>query len=176
MRAAEGSSSPYYSDANEESPRMERIAAIVRRQPDASKIIFYVGKSNNDNFVAYRYSNEKSNLESFWISTENVPSERRENLNLAEMMLYGHNLEVTSSNEWLIRMNVEQLQDRPMSLVLDDDEEAHLVAPINGEMCILQHAYVQMSPGLLPSVDYIRVSGITLDKKKPRFEIIKNNS
>ena len=174
MIPAEGSSDPFWSDPSNEAPRMARIQAIVERQQDIDKIIFYVGKSNNDNFVAYRWESEKGIIDNFWISTQNVAEERRDTLNLAEQMVYGTTLRITPGG-WIVKMNAEQLKSKVMNLVMDDKDNAKLVGPVNGKMCILSHAYVQMSQGLLPSVDWIRLTGHEVATGNAQSEVLDAN-
>ena len=171
---AEGSSNPYWSPEADESPRVARILTVLNRQPDASRIAFFVGKSNNDNFVAYRWDSDKGALTPFWISTVNVPSERRDPLNLAETMLYGVEMNVTDRGEWLINIAAEGLRNRVMNLHLDGNDQPALTGVINGEMCIIEYAYVQMCKGLLPDVDWVRITGRDLRNQQIRSEVLRN--
>lgn len=158
---AEGSSNPYWDEPASESARMERVRAIVARQPDASKIAFFVGKSNNDNFVAYKWNG--SGIDAFWISTQNVPAERRDPLNVAEELLYGVDVKVTASGEWLVNLRADGIRHKVMRLTLDDQDTPMLCGPINGVEAVLDSAYVQMKQGLIPDVDFVRLYGRTVE-------------
>lgn len=157
---AEGTSNPYWDSPENEGARMERVRAIVGRQPDANKIAFFVGKSNNDNFVAYKWTG--SGIEAFWISTQNVVAERRDPLNLAEELLYGVDVKVTSTGEWLVNLRADGIRHKVMRLTLDSADTPMLCGPINGEEAVLDSAYVQMKQGLIPDVDFVRLYGRTV--------------
>jgi Domain of unknown function (DUF4833) len=172
--AAEGSSNPYWSPESEEGPRVQRILSILGRQPDASRIAFFVGKSNNDNFVAYRWDSDKASLTPFWISTQNVAVERRDPLTLAESMLYGIEMHVTSTGEWLVNLSAEAIRGRTMNLSLDEEDRPALTGAINGRLCIVEYAYVQMAKGLLPDVEWVRLSGRDLKTNEVITEVLRN--
>ena len=158
---AEGSSNPYWDDPEGEEGRMKRVRAIVARQPDANKIAFFVGKSNNDNFVAYKWNG--AGIDAFWISTQNVLAERRDPLNLAEEMLYGVDVKVTSSGEWLVNLRADGISHKVMRLTLDENDTPMLCGPINGVEAVLDSAYVQMRQGLIPDVEFVRLYGRTVE-------------
>ena len=153
---------------------MDRILKILKRQPDVARIAFFVGKSNNDNFVAYRWDGDKSALTPFWISTINVPVERRDPLNLAESMLYGVEMNVTDQGEWLVNISAEGLRSRVMNLNLDENDHPVLTGVIGGHMCIMEYAYVQMSKGLLPDVEWVRLTGRDMRTQQQVEELIVN--
>lgn len=170
---AEGSSNPYWSEEADEAPRVQRILNIVARQPDANRIAFVVAKSNNDNFVAYRFDTDSNSIKPFWISTENVLTEERTDLNLAERMLYGVETRVTPTGEWLVNIAAEELKSRVMNLTLSDDDVPSLVGTVDGCTCIVEYAYVQMRKGLIPDVDWIRLTGKEVATGKTRTELIR---
>jgi hypothetical protein len=155
--AAESSSNPFWDAEENEGPRMARIIKILQRQPDAKSFGFFVAKSNNDNFVAYKWTG--SEVSPTWISTQNVPAERRESLNLAEELLYGIEQRVSSTGDWIITMRAEPLKTRVINLTLNDADEPSFIAPVNNKLCILDHAYVQMRKGLIPDVEWVRITG-----------------
>lgn len=173
--AAEGSSDPYWSSYADREARMQRIYTILQRQPDADRIAFVVGKSNNDNFVAYIWNSdkgEKGEIEGFWISTENVPAERRDPLNLAEEMLYGTEMEETPSGEWLINVRAEPIKARKFNFTLDEQDRPAMIGGVNGVMCCLESAYVQMKKGLLPDVEFVVLTGRSVHDGSKQEEII----
>ena len=172
--AAEGSSDPYWSELADREARMKRIHAILQRQPDRDKIAFFVGKSNNDNFVAYVWNAERAELNPFWISTENVPAERRDPLNVAEEMLYGTELDVTPSGEWLINVRADPIKARKFNFTLDDQDRPVCIGGVNGTMCCLESAYVQMKKGLLPDVELVVLTGRSLEDGSKKEEILTN--
>lgn len=167
---AEGSSDPYWDEPANEPARLERINAVLKRQPDASKIAFFIAKSNNDNFVAYKWDSDKGRIDAFWISTQNVPAERRDGLNIAEEMLYGVDMTVTAAGEWLVNLRAEAVRGRTMNLALSDDDVPALVGTIDGTLCVLESAYVQMKRGLLPDVDYVTLYGRAVSDGSRRTE------
>ena len=175
MLPAEGSADPFWDEPEKETGRMARILDILKRQPDASQIAFFIGKSNNDNFVAYKWNTQKGSIEPMWISTQNVPAERRDPLNLAEEMLYGVDMRVTSTGEWLVNLRAEAIAHRVMSLTLDDHDHPALIGSVNGRMCVLESAYVQMKRGLIPDVDYVRMYGKAVDDGSQQIEVVKAN-
>lgn len=165
-------SNPYWSDPSEEKGRISRVLKTVGSQHDANTIAFFIAKSNNDNFVAYRWNSQKTILEPFWISTENVQFERRTTLNLAETMLYGIEMNVTSSGDWLVNLNAEAIRDRTMKFMLGEDDAPSLVGTIGGRKAIVEYAYVQMHKGLLPDVEYVRLTGRAIDDDSVVTEVI----
>jgi hypothetical protein len=171
---AEGTSNPYWTDEQDRSARMARLLAILARQPDRSSLAFFVGKSNNDNFVVYKWNTDAGEIQPFWLSTENVPAERRDNLNLAEEMLYGLEMTVTDSGEWLVNVRAEPIKMRKFNLTLDDNDTPALVGGVNGVMCVVESAYVQMKKGLLPDVDFVILRGRSIDSGEYVEEMITN--
>jgi len=165
-------SNPYWSDPKEEAGRIKRILKTVGQQHDANTIAFVIAKSNNDNFVAYRWNTTTSTLEPFWITTENVKFERRSTLNLAETMLYGVEMTVTSGGDWLVNLNAESIRDRTMKFVLGEDDTPKLIGTINGRKSVVEYAYAQMRKGLLPDVEYVRITGRALDDDSIISEVI----
>jgi hypothetical protein len=172
--AAEGTSDPYYDDPANEAGRLARIHAILQRQPDAKQIAFFIAKTNNDNFVTYKWDGKE--ITSFWISTQNVPAERRDTLNLAEEMMYGVDTKITSNGEWLVNLRAEAVRHRTMNLTLDDDDRPSLVGTINGKQCVLESAYVQMRRGLIPDVEYVKLFGKSTETGEMEVEIVKHES
>ena len=168
--SAESSSSPFWDAEENEGPRMERIIKILQRQPDAKSFGFFVAKSNNDNFVAYKWNG--SEVAPTWISTQNVPAERRESLNLAEELLYGIEQRVSSTGDWVLTMRAEPLKTRVIHLTLNDNDEPSFVAPVNNKLCILDHAYVQMRRGLIPDVEWVRVTGRDVSTGTVQSELV----
>ena len=174
MTTPEGSSNPYWSDPSTMGNRLQRVLGIVQRQPDASKIAFLVAKSNNDNFVAYRWDEERASITPFWISTENVSAERRDPLNLAESMLYGISLRVASGGEWIVNMSAEALRDKSFNMVLDEHNNPVILGVVAGKQAALEYAYVQMSKGLVPNVDYVELFGTDMQTGEKLQERIEN--
>lgn len=167
---AEGTSNPFWDTPESEQPRLQRVLDIVRRQPDKKAFAFFVVKSNNDNFVTYKWNGIE--LNPLWICTHNV-SEHRDPLNLAEELVYGITQTVTPAGDWLVTMRIEALQSRAMNLALNDDDEPSLIAPINNRLCILEYAYVQMRKGLMPDVDWIRITGRAVDDGTMQSEVVR---
>ena len=168
---AEGSSDPYYDEPSNEPLRLERVRGILGRQPDTTKFAFFIAKSNNDNFVAYKWTGR--GVDPMWISTQNVPAERRDTLNLAEELLYGVDTRVAPSGEWLVNLRAEQVKDRVMNLTLDDEDRPMLLGVLNERQCVIEAAYVQMKRGLIPDVDYVRLYGRAVDDGTAQNEILK---
>ena len=166
---AETSSSPFWDAEDNEKPRMERIIKILQRQPDSKTFAFFVAKSNNDNFVAYKWS---GSVAPTWISTQNVPAERRESLNLAEELLYGIEQRVSSTGDWVVTLRAEPLKTRVIHLTLNDSDEPSFIAPVNNKLCVLDHAYVQMRKGLIPDVEWVRVTGRDVSTGAVQSEIV----
>ena len=173
-RSAEGSSDPYWSDERDREGRMGRIFAILGRQPDRDRIAFFAAKSNNDNFVAYVWNADRSELEPFWISTENVAAERRDPLNVAEEMLYGTEMTVTPSGDWLINVRAEPIKTRKFNFALDDSDRPVLTGAVNNTLCVLESAYIQMKRGLLPDVEHVVLTGRNLNTGATEVEILRN--
>lgn len=168
--AAESSSDPFWDAEDNEKPRVERIVKILQRQPDTKSFAFFVAKSNNDNFVTYKWNGAE--IAPTWISTQNVPAERREPLNLAEELLYGIEQRVSSTGDWLITMRAEPLKTRTIHLTLSDTDEPSFIGPVDNKLCVLDHAYVQMRKGLIPDVEWVRVTGRDVSTGLVHSEIV----
>ena len=52
---------------------------------------------------------------------------------------------------------------RKFNLTLDDNDTPALVGGVNGVMCVVESAYVQMKKGLLPDVDFVILRGRSID-------------
>ena len=172
--AAECTSDPYWDAHENEAARISRIHAILQRQPDVKQIAFFIAKTNNDNFVTYKWDGKE--ISCFWISTQNVPAERRDTLNLAEEMMYGVDTKITSTGEWLVNLRAEAVRHRTMNLTLDDEDRPSLVGTINGKQCVLESAYVQMKRGLIPDVEYVKLFGKSTETGEMEIEIVKHES
>jgi hypothetical protein len=170
--AAEGTSNPYSCDEATKLERLQFQEGVVASQPDAGMIAMYVSKSNNDNFVIYKWHNSTRELKPHWIiiNRRDEPFIRKD-LNAFDMTLYG----LSTSPDWEITLNVPQLAMRVLSLSLNDSDEPTLMGTIDGKKCTIEKAFVEMRDGLLPDVKQITIFGRTADEHRAdRFEIIKN--
>ena len=171
--AAEGSSNPYSCDEATKLERLHFQEKVVASQPDAGMIAMFVSKSNNDNFVVYKWHNSTRELKPQWILIKgrNQTPYQRQDLNAFDMTLYG----LSTSPDWEITLNVPQLAMRVFSLSLNDSDEPTLIATIDGKKCTVEKAFVEMRDGLLPDVKQLTIYGRTADEhRENRFEIIKN--
>jgi hypothetical protein len=87
-------------------------------------------------------------------------------------MLYGVEMTVTSAGDWLVNLNAESIRDRTLKCVLGDDVSPKLIGSINGKKCVVEYAYAQMKKGLLPDVEYVRITGRTLEDDSTISEVI----
>jgi hypothetical protein len=171
--AAEGSSNPYSCDEATKIERLRFQESVVASQPDAGMIAMFVSKSNNDNFVVYKWHNSTRELKPQWILIKDRAQKPypRQELNAFDMTLYG----LSTSPDWEITLNVPQLAMRVFSLSLNDSDEPTLMGTINGQKCTMEKAFVEMRDGLLPDVHQLTLFGRTADEHRAqRFEIIKN--
>lgn len=171
--AAEGSSNPYSCDEATKLERLRFQESVVASLPDAGMIAMFVSKSNNDNFVIYKWHNSTRELKPQWIlikEREQKPYGRQD-LNAFDMTLYGLN----TSADWEITLNVPQLAMRVFSLSLNDNDEPTLIGTIEGKRCTMEKAFVEMRDGLLPDVKQLTIYGRTADEqRKDRLEVIVN--
>jgi len=59
-----------------------------------------------------------------------------------------------------------------MKFVLGDDGSPKLIGVINGKKCVVEYAYAQMRKGLIPDVEYVRLTGRSLDDDSILSEVI----
>jgi hypothetical protein len=167
------SSDPYWNPPEEEVPRTQRVLQGVRDHvKDLSRVLFVVIKSWNDNCVLYEYDDTGSNVvTTSWLSVEPEDKERHEKLgnpslrsylNPAEDLLFGCVVSVVEGDRFLVKINQEQLSSRTFELVMDSSGNPAVIGSVNGQMCRVEHAYVQMKKGLVPEAEYMNFYGKSL--------------
>jgi hypothetical protein len=171
---AEGRPNPYFSPTEEESARTSRIfAAIPQYVRDPDNVVLVVAKSENDNAVIYKYVETDTGVDIvptwFCIHPPDAARHRAEGnrdlcspLNMLENAHFG--IRVTlSEGEFVVTLNQEKLRRRRMNLIMDEQGKPALVGDLDGIPCRIQHAYIQLRPGLLPDVEYIQMYGYSLN-------------
>jgi hypothetical protein len=116
----------------------------------------------------------RGEIEPMWINTENVVRPSRTALNMAESVVYGVDLNVTATGEWLLTMRVEALRSRPFNLSLTDDDVPVVTGAINGRICVIESAYAQMKKGLIPDVEWVKINGRAIDDNSSQEETIRS--
>jgi hypothetical protein len=161
---------PYWQAPENEEPRTQRVrAGVLRHVPQLSSVLFMVIKSWNDNVVLYEYDEVgKSAVKSTWLSLEPSDTARhlsmnnaslRSQLNPAEEMLFGCSVRVVEGGRFLVSINQEQLSSRVFELVMDSAGQPAVIGTVNGVMCRVEHAYVQMKKGFAPCPEYMNLYG-----------------
>lgn len=173
--AAEGNN-PYWCDAATMKDRLAFHQQVVAAQPDARFIAMFVSKSNNDNFVIYKWENDTSVFKPYWVIIKERTAEQfeRKELNALDLTLYAPNLAVRETGDWEITLNTPQLAMHVLSLTLNDADEPTLTLGINGRRCIMEKAFVEMREGLLPDVKQLTVYGRALDTNETLTQVITN--
>jgi hypothetical protein len=175
--AAEGSSNPYWCNAATMEERIKFHEQVLSEQPDARTFALIVSKSNNDNFVVYKWENATSTLKPYWIlipERSKKPYSRQE-LNAFDLTLYAPKLTVRDTGAWEITLSLQELSQHVLNLSLNDNDEPSLTGTIKGQRCVVDKAFVEMRAGLLPDVKQITVYGRTVDTNEARFEVLENN-
>ena len=170
------SGNPYWSPPEAESARTNRVMGFIKNHLDKAslkKVLFMVIKWN-DNPVVYEYDVlQPQEVRTFWIGFNKEERERhllmgntslRSQLNPTEEALFGCDLKIIEGNRYLLTMNQPQLKSRICEIVLDANSEPALIGQINGTLCRIEHAYVQMKKGIVPDVDYIKVYGKSISE------------
>lgn len=162
---------PYYQPPENENARIQRInKGILLYVQKPSNIMFYIAKCMNDNIVLFEYCEEKI-VKYSWLSLEETDRQRhvnngnlslRSDLNPAEDVLYGCNVNIVDNNRILFRMNQPELYDRVFEIVMDAQNNPAIIGNVNNIQCRLEYAYVQMKKGLVPDVEYILLYGRSL--------------
>lgn len=166
-------SDPYWQPPETEAPRTARVREGVRKHvPALHNVLFMVLKSWNDNVVMYEYDEAASDaVRVSWLSLEPADIERhtrmgnvslRSVLNPAEQLLFGCSVKLVEGGRYLVHINQEQLADRVFELVTDAAGNPAVVGQINGVMCRVEHAYVQMRKGMVPDAEYMHLYGRSL--------------
>jgi len=161
-------SNPFWSDPSNEDSRVQRVLAGVREHvKDKKKLLFIVIKSWNDNVVLYEFC-ETNGIKTSWLSLEPADAERhrkngntalRGELNPAEQELFGSSVKVVEGNRYLIKINQPQLSTRTFEMVIDAKNNPAILGDVNGTLCKVEYAYVQMKRGLMPEADYMKFYG-----------------
>jgi hypothetical protein len=174
--AAEGTSNPYWCDEATMEKRIEFLKAKMRLQKDADSIAMFVGKTNNDNCVIYKWDNSRSILKPCWLSFNDtsVPEGERSELNALETMLYGSNLTVKDNGAWEITLSAEAISHRIMNLSLSDKDEPTLTGVVNGRVGVIEYCFVVMKKGLIPDVERVHIHGRDVKTRESLEEIIYN--
>ena len=169
--AAEGVN-PYWCDEN---TMLERIAfheSVLAEQPDARFIAMFVSKSSNDNFVIYKWENDTSTFKPYWILINDRSQKpyKRQELNAFDLSLYAP----TVNSNWEITLAAPQLSRYILNLSLNDNDEPTLTGTLNNKLAIVEKAFVEMCPGLLPDVKQMTVYGRCTQSNAPINEVITN--
>lgn len=174
---------PYWEPADNEKPRMIRVKEGVKKHVrDLKKLLFLVAKSWNDNVVCYEYGGQQI-VSVSWLSLEPSDKERhikmgneslRSNLTPAEELLFGCDVEIVEGDRYLLKINQEQLASRVFEIVLDKSGNPAIIGTVNGIMCRLEHAYVQMKKGSIPQAQYMNLYGKSVSDGKLVFETIES--
>ena len=172
---------PFWESPVNEDARIARIKNGIKKQlKDPKSLVFVVAKSWNDNVVLYEYGGTKF-VNVAWLSLESEDMERhikmgneslRSTLTPAENLLFGCDVEIVEGDRYILHINQELLSSRVFELVLDSRGDPAVLGTVNGVLCRMEHAYVQMKKGSIPQADYMhlygrRVSdGKTIEKEK----------
>lgn len=173
----------FWQSPEEEKPRIERIFSKLKENAiQTNHIMFLVMKSWNDNIVAYEYKEDENPIVKVtWISlqTEDVEKHRskgnlslRSTLSPPEDILYGCRVEIVEGDRYLIRINSPQLYDRTFEMVMDSKGSPAIIGSVNGVLCRLDYAYVQMKKGSIPLGDYMNLYGTNVSTGKKEVEKI----
>lgn len=173
----------FWQSPEEEKPRIARIIdGITKYCEDKSKIVFVVIKSWNDNVVLYEYNENSSKLlDCSWLSLQEDDRKKHELqnnkslrtlLNVTEDALFGCRVNNLEGDRLIVHINNEQLANRSFELVLDSQGNPVIIGNINGNLCKLEYAYVQMKKGSIPMGDYMHLYGINLKNGDKEVEKI----
>lgn len=175
------SENPYWGPPEDEKPRMLRIKnGIKKHVEDVKKLLFVVAKSWNDNVVCYEYGGSKI-VSVSWLSIEPADMDRhikmgndslRSSLTPAEELLFGCDVEIVEGDRYLLKIHQEQLANRVFEIVLDKQGNPAIIGTVNGIMCRLEHAYVQMKKGSIPQAQYMNLYGKSVSDGKSVFETV----
>jgi hypothetical protein len=167
-------SNPYWQPEENEGPRTERVLHGIRKHVKGVKnVIFVVMKSWNDNAVLYEWNTEDTGeaVKVSWLSLEEEDIKRhvsmgndslRSTLNPAEDALFGCSVNVVEGDRFLLHINHQNLAKRTFEIVLDSAGQPAVIGYVNGVMCRLEHAYVQMKKGPVPDAEYMNFYGRSL--------------
>lgn len=174
---------PYWGAPEDEKPRMTRVKEGIKKHViDVTKLLFVVAKSWNDNVVCYEYGGPKI-VSVSWLSIEPADKERhtkmgntslRSTLTPAEELLFGCDVEIVEGDRYLLKINQEQLSTRVFEIVMDKQGNPAIIGTVNGVMCRLEHAYVQMKKGSIPQAEYMHLYGKSVSDGKTVIERIEN--
>ena len=176
-------SDTFLQSPEEEKPRISRvIEGIGKYCEDKTKIVFVVMKSWNDNVVLYEYNeNSPKLIDCTWLSLEEEDQKKhmannnttlRTYLSSAEDALFGCKVNSLEGDRLIVQINNEQLTSRTFELVLDSKGNPAIIGNINGNLCKLDYAYVQMKKGSIPIGDYMNLYGINLKNGEKEVEKI----
>ena len=165
---------PYWQPPEEEGPRTKRVLDGIRKHvKGVQNVMFVVIKSWNDNAVLYEWNTDETGeaVKVSWLSLEPNDIERhqamgndtlRSSLNPAEDALFGCSVKVVEGDRFLLHINQENLAQRTFEIVLDSAGKPAVIGSVNGVMCRLEHAYVQMKKGPVPDAEYMNFYGKSL--------------
>jgi hypothetical protein len=178
------SENPYWGDPENERPRMARVKEGIKKHvKNVKSLLFVVAKSWNDNIVCYEYGGPKI-VSVSWLSIEPDDMERhvkmgnkslRSTLTPAEELLFGCDVEIVEGDRYLLKINQEQLSTRVFEIVMDKQGDPAIIGTVNGIMCRLEHAYVQMKKGAIPQAEYMNLYGKSVNDGKTVIERIESN-
>jgi hypothetical protein len=173
----------YWGPPELEHERLQEMRECASQHlPNKANVVFLLAKSSNRNFAFYEYyeTPESFGIKPRWAVLEapraSDGSIRIEELSMAENLLLG--VTVTSRPSGVIHVNFspEQIRERESELILDAAGKPALVTKVDGHMCRLMYAYVQMQKTVLPDVDYITLYGTSLADGSVRTERMLNTA
>ncbi len=143
--------------------------------------LFNITKSDNKNELFYDavIKNGKFNnsdpIDIYWMMY--ATNGQREGMTILEKPQFGINTKtVTAGERYVINVKNKILSSRNINIFLDANNCPRATTVIEGEESLLQHIFINIKPGggLLPKVEYIDISGISLSAQQKLTDRVYN--
>ncbi len=138
--------------------------------------LFHIERSKNKNLVCYDVNLTEGKLDTekpltvYWIVRDKEPGVRKELNAIQRQMAYGYKL--VSAGDDTAEVNLKAYPERTLSIRKSGGNYICVIT-IAGQPAILRHLYVKAKEGSSLSVEYVELTGVTLDTHQPVSERIR---
>lgn len=139
--------------------------------------LFHIERSKNKNMVCYDVNlvdgrpDEKEPLNVYWINREEAPGEKKGLSGIQKRMAYGY--KQISRDDNACQITLQAYPGRVLTLRLLDGKYV-CTLEINGKQAILNRLYVKAKENNSLKVEYVELTGTSLDTQSPVSERVLN--
>ncbi|MDR3245170.1 MAG: DUF4833 domain-containing protein [Prevotellaceae bacterium] len=141
------------------------------------KRLFYIERSKNKNIVCYDFNvgkdgklDKNTPVVVYWINREEYPGKRGELSYIQRKMAYGYT--IAGKQEKSVTIELNALPDRQVIIEEDEPQLYSGKIMINKQLSILHKIYVKTRSSNSLTVEYVEISGVSVQTGLPISERI----